>query len=72
MTAPATLHPLAEALGEEYMGRTRGAERLALGWLERRSEAELDAYPGIVEITHAIVAEAFSGGVVHPGITVNV
>jgi Xaa-Pro aminopeptidase len=60
---------MAEALGEEYMGRTRGAERLALGWLERRSEAELDAYPGIVEITHAIVAEAFSGGVIHPGIT---
>lgn len=60
---------MAEALGEEYMGRAQGAERLAVGWLERRSKAEMDSYPGIVEITHAIVAEAFSSRVIHPGIT---
>jgi len=60
---------MAEALGEEYMGRAQGAERLAVGWLERRSNAEMDSYPGIVEITHAIVAEAFSSRVIHPGIT---
>ncbi len=57
------------ALGEELMARTRGAERLAVGWLERRTKEEIDAYPGIVEIDHAIVAEAFSSRVIHPGIT---
>ena len=60
---------MAAALGEEYMARTRGAERLAVGWLERRTKEEIDAYPGIVEIDHAIVAEAFSSRVIHPGIT---
>ena len=60
---------LSAALGEGYMGRTRGAERLAVGWLERRTGPEIDAYPGIVEINHAIVADAFSSRVIHPGIT---
>lgn len=60
---------IAETLGEEFMEQTRGAERLALGWLERRSKMELEAYPGIVEITHAIIAEAFSSNVIHPGVT---
>ncbi len=60
---------LRAALGEEYMSRTKGAERLAVGWLERRTEDEITAYPSLVEITHAIVAEAFSGRVIHPGIT---
>ncbi len=60
---------LSAALGEEYMSRTRCAERLAVGWLERRIKPEMDAYPGIVEITHAIVAEAFSSRVINPGIT---
>jgi len=60
---------LSAALGEEYMGRTRHAEMLAVGWLERRIKPEMEAYPGIVEITHAIVAEAFSSRVIHSGIT---
>lgn len=57
------------ALGDEYRTRTRGAERLAIGWLERRLPAEIDAYTGIVEIAHGVIAEAFSNRVVHPGIT---
>ena len=60
---------LSAALEEEYIGRTRHAERLTVGWLERRIKPEIEAYPGIVEITHAIVKEAFSGRVIHPGIT---
>lgn len=60
---------LREALGEEYMARASGAERLAVGWLERRIQPEMDAYSGIVEIAHAIVAEAFSSRVIHLGIT---
>ncbi|MGI6666503.1 MAG: M24 family metallopeptidase [Bacillota bacterium] len=60
---------ISEALGEKYMSRARGAERLAVGWLEERTESELAAYPGIVQIAHGIVEEAFSSRVVHPGIT---
>lgn len=60
---------LSEALGETYMSRTRSAARLAIGWLERRSEAELTVYPGIAEVGHAIIAEAFSSRVIQPGIT---
>lgn len=60
---------LSRALGPMYMARARGAERLAVGWLEERTEAELRAYPGIVQIAHGIIREAFSSRVVHPGIT---
>lgn len=60
---------LIKALGPDLAARTRGAERLALGWLERRSKEELYAYPGIVEIVHGVIAEAFSSAVVHPGVT---
>lgn len=60
---------LSEALGPDLIARTRGAERVAVGWLEHRTQAEIDAYPGIVEIAHAIVSEAFSNRVIHPSIT---
>jgi len=60
---------LRKALGDEYMGRVRGAERLAVGWLEKRIKPEIDAYPGILEIAHTIIREAFSNNVIHPGIT---
>jgi hypothetical protein len=60
---------LAAAVGEEYVRRMRGAERLALGWLERRIQPELIVYPGIVEIGHALIAEAFSSRIIQPGIT---
>jgi Xaa-Pro aminopeptidase len=60
---------LSKALSRNYTKRCRGAERLAVGWLEHRMKAELDAYPGIVEITHAMVSEAFSSRVIHPGVT---
>jgi hypothetical protein len=60
---------LTAALGQPYVARIRGAERLAIGWLERRIEAELIVYPGIVEIGHAMIAEAFSSRVIQPGIT---
>jgi hypothetical protein len=60
---------MAEALGEQYMSRTKNAERLSVGWLERRIPSELTIYPGIVELGHAIIAEAFSSRVIQPGIT---
>jgi hypothetical protein len=60
---------LAAVLDETYMARVKSAERLCIGWLERRIPAELHVYPGIVEIGHAIIAEAFSSATIHPGIT---
>jgi hypothetical protein len=57
------------ALGETYAARVVSAEKLAIGWLETRIPAELAAYPALVEIGHALIAEAFSSKVIHPGIT---
>jgi hypothetical protein len=51
------------------MDRTTSAERMAVGWLERRIAPELAAYPGIVALGHQIIAEAFSRRVVTPGVT---
>ena len=58
-----------EAIGPEYAPRIRSAERLAVGWLERRTKPELEAYTGIMQIAHGIIQEAFSSQVVHPGVT---
>jgi hypothetical protein len=60
---------IAMALGSDYIERTVSAERLCIGWLERRIEPELVVYPGIVQMGHAIIAEAFSNRVIQPGIT---
>lgn len=60
---------LIAALGEKYADRTLGAERLAVGWLERRIPAEMAIYPSIVALGHAIIAEAFSPRTVKPGVT---
>lgn len=57
------------ALGEEYTKRVVSAERLCVGWMETRIAAELEVYPGIVAIGHAIIAEAFSPRAITPGST---
>jgi hypothetical protein len=57
------------ALDEAFRTRICSAERVALGWLEQRTQAELTAYSGIVAIGSAIIAEAYSNRVIHPGIT---
>jgi Xaa-Pro aminopeptidase len=60
---------LVRVLGKEYVSRLRSAERLAVGWLERRIPEELETYPHVVAIAHAIIAEAFSRDVITPGAT---
>ena len=60
---------LVGALGPELAARLVGAERLAVGWLERRLPAEIEAYDRIAAIAHALIAEAFSSAVVTPGVT---
>lgn len=60
---------LVQALGPEYAKRLVGAERLAVGWLERRLPEEIEVYHHIAAIAHAIIAEAFSSAVITPGVT---
>ncbi|MXX52075.1 MAG: aminopeptidase P family protein [Chloroflexi bacterium] len=60
---------LCSALGEEFLPRLVSAERLCVGWLERRLPEEITAYSRLVEIGHRIIARAFSTAVIHPGIT---
>lgn len=60
---------IVKALGEDLAGRIQNAERLCIGWLERRIDPELTVYPGIIELGHALIAEAFSSRHIHPGIT---
>ena len=45
------------------------AEPLAVRWIETRTEREMIIYDQLVNITHDIIAEAFSEKVITPGIT---
>jgi len=60
---------LVKSLGPEYAARLVSAERLVVGWLERRTAEELAFYPQIVALNHQIAAEAFSRKVITPGVT---
>lgn len=57
------------ALPQPYRDRIVSGETLALRWLESRTPAELELYPGIVRIAHALIARAFSREVITPGVT---
>jgi Xaa-Pro aminopeptidase len=60
---------LIRALGPELSKRLVKADRLAVGWLERRTPEEMEVYGRIMAIAHAIIAEAFSAEVITPGAT---
>jgi Xaa-Pro aminopeptidase len=60
---------LLAAVPDELQSRIQPAERLAIRWLERRTPDEMEVYPHIVAIAHAIIAEAFSRTVITPGVT---
>ncbi len=47
------------------------ADDVCVGWLETRTEEELAAYTGIMQIAHSIIDEAFSSRVIIPGVTTN-
>ncbi|MFU7528056.1 M24 family metallopeptidase [Qipengyuania sp. ASV99] len=57
------------ALPAEFHERVISGERLATRWLETRTPAEMEIYPGIVRIAHAVIGEAFSRAVITPGVT---
>ncbi len=56
-------------LPAKYKNRVVSAERLAIAWLETRSEKELQIYPMICKMGHTILQEGLSEKVIHPGIT---
>ena len=60
---------LMSSLPERYRSRVVGAENLAIGWLETRTESEMAIYPNIVRIAKQIIAEGFSEKVIQPGVT---
>ncbi len=62
---------MTENLSDENRAKLCSAERVCLGWLETRTEEEMAAYNGIMQVAHGIIDEAFSSHVVIPGVTTN-
>lgn len=60
---------LMKSLPRQFASRVVSADRLAVAWLETRTEREMQVYPQLVSVTHAIIEEGFSDKVVTPGIT---
>ena len=58
-----------EALSSTLKKRLVSAEPLATAWIEIRTAREMMVYNQLVEITHNIIAEAFSTKVITPGVT---
>lgn len=56
-------------LPKKYSSKVVSAEQLAVRWIETRTEREMVIYNQLVDITHDIIAEAFSEKVITPGIT---
>jgi len=56
-------------LPKKYKSKVVSAEQLAVRWIETRTEREMIIYDQLVDITHDIIAEAFSEKVITPGIT---
>ena len=49
--------------------RIVSGETLAIRWLETRTPSEMELYPGIVRVAHALINEALSRSVITPGVT---
>lgn len=60
---------LRKVLSKKFQDRIVSAEKLAVGWLETRTEREMVIYQQICGIAHLIIQEGFSEQVIHPGIT---
>ncbi len=60
---------LIKALGPEEQQKIVYDPALAIGWLERRIPKEMELYPHIVGLAHAIIHDGFSSKVIKPGIT---
>jgi len=60
---------LLEALPAEQESKLVSAEKLAIAWIETRTQKEMELYDQLVNITHSIIDEAFSSKVITPGLT---
>lgn len=60
---------LARYLGPELSKKICSAERLAVGWLERRLPEEMEVYHHLASLAHSLIKEAFSRSAITPGIT---
>jgi len=60
---------LSDALPSRLRNRITSAETLAVGWLETRTEKEMEIYADVMAIAHVIIREGFSSAVVEPGVT---
>jgi len=58
-----------EVLPNRLQSKITSAEKLAVAWIETRTEKEMIIYNQLVDITHDIIAEAFSEKVITAGIT---
>ncbi|WP_435625506.1 M24 family metallopeptidase [Flagellimonas sp.] len=56
-------------LPKKYHSKVISAEQLAVRWIETRTEREMVLFNQLVDITHDIIAEAFSEKVITPGVT---
>lgn len=56
-------------LPKQFKANVKSAEHLAIGWIETRTKTEMVIYNQLVDITHNIIAEAFSEKVITAGIT---
>ncbi|NOS93399.1 MAG: M24 family metallopeptidase, partial [Cyclobacteriaceae bacterium] len=57
------------ALPKRLFTHVTSAEKLAVAWLETRTEKEMVIYQQICRIAHQIIAEGFSDKVIQPGVT---
>ena len=56
-------------LPKKFKSKIVSAEQLAVRWIETRTAREMVIYDQLVDVTHDIIAEAFSEKVITPGIT---
>ncbi|MBT8313467.1 MAG: M24 family metallopeptidase [Maribacter sp.] len=56
-------------LPKKYHKKVVTAEQLAVRWIETRTDREMIIFNQLVDITHSIIAEAFSEKVITPGVT---
>lgn len=56
-------------LSKELKSRVVSGESLSIGWLETRSELEMQYYPVLTQIGHSLIATAFSNEVITPNVT---
>lgn len=60
---------LIKVLPKNLQSKVVSAEKLAVSWLETRTEKEMVIYQQICRIAHNIIQEGFSDKVIQPGVT---